>query len=162
MMQLYLIGFMGAGKSAAARELAQRWGVEQVDLDAAIAARAGRSIAEIFASEGEPTFRELETRELQATRAPIVACGGGLPLKRANREWMRLHGRSVWLDAPLATLRRRVESAADRPLWKPDQLRGRYQLRRARYALADDRVDAGAPLEQVVDELDRRFSLFFR
>ena len=118
-MIVYLVGMPGAGKSVVGRELAGRLGVPFVDLDAEIERAVGSSVAEIFAQEGEPTFRAREAAALvDASRndPAVVACGGGVVLEPANRITLRNTGVAVYLDVPLEQLQERVHPAADRPL----------------------------------------------
>lgn len=86
---LALVGYMGSGKTTVGRALAGDLGWELVDLDAAIAGRAGLSIPEIFAASGEPHFRELERRELAhaigGPRERVISCGGGVVIDARNR-----------------------------------------------------------------------------
>jgi shikimate kinase len=116
---VYLVGMPGSGKSTVGPELARRLGVPFVELDAEIERAAGRSVAEIFATEGEGRFRELEADALTqvAGRDPsVVSCGGGVVLEPANRVTLRATGEVVFLAVPLETLHERVRPAAERPL----------------------------------------------
>ena len=100
MKNIYLIGMMGCGKSTCARGLARMLDRRMVDTDVLIVERAGKSINEIFAAEGEASFRELETqvcRELAAQQDLIVATGGGLPLRPENQALLRESGTVVFL-----------------------------------------------------------------
>lgn len=118
-MIVYLVGMPGSGKSTVGRELAGRLGVPFVDLDAEIEQREGRTVAEIFAADGERAFRALEAAELvrAGTQDPsVVACGGGVVLEPANRIALRNTGTCVFLHVPLDALRARVPPASDRPL----------------------------------------------
>jgi shikimate kinase len=116
---VYLVGMPGSGKSTVGGELAGRLGVPFVDLDGEIERRAGRTVPEIFASDGESGFRALEAQELlrASSRDPsVVACGGGVVLEPANRIALRNTGICVFLSVPLDALRARVQPAVDRPL----------------------------------------------
>jgi shikimate kinase len=116
---IYLVGMPGAGKSVVGRELAGRLGVPFIDLDSEIERRTGRTVSEIFGSDGEAAFRALEADALvqAGTQDPsVVACGGGVVLEPANRITLRATGVAVFLDVPLDQLRRRVRPAKDRPL----------------------------------------------
>ena len=118
-MIIYLVGMPGAGKSVVGRELAGRLGVPFIDLDTEIERRTGRTVSEIFAADGEASFRALEADALvkAGTQDPaVVACGGGVVLEPANRITLRATGVAVFLDVPLEQLRRRVRPASDRPL----------------------------------------------
>jgi shikimate kinase len=119
MDNLFLTGFMGTGKTAVGRALADRLGRPFLDLDAEIERTAGLSVAEIFARFGEAGFR---TRERQAIERlsgldrAVVATGGGAVLDARNRKTMRARGRIICLTADGDTILRRVGPAADRPL----------------------------------------------
>lgn len=118
-MIVYLVGMPGSGKSTVGRELAGRLGVPFIDLDDEIQRETGRSVAEIFADEGEPAFRALEATALTkaATEDPaVVACGGGVVLEPANRVTLRATGDTIFLDVPIEILHERVRPAEDRPL----------------------------------------------
>lgn len=137
---LILIGMMGSGKTTVGALLAERLGVRFVDLDEAVVARAGRSIPEIFAVEGEERFRQWETdllREtLSSTDPAVVALGGGTWLGQPNRELAR-NARVVWLDADAKTVWQRVGEDANRPLLQglgPEGLATLLASRRSVYA----------------------------
>lgn len=123
MNNVILVGFMGTGKSTVGRELADRLQREFVDVDHEIAAEAGRSIAEIFADEGEDGFRAREARMLARTlerEQVVIAAGGGAPLRDDNWQRMRDGNTIVALTAEPAELVRRLNGANGRPLLKPD------------------------------------------
>lgn len=117
---LYLLGFMGAGKSYVGRELAAIWDVEFIDLDDLIIKKAGKSIPEIFKEDGEAHFRQLEQICLKGTCSPkakIIALGGGTPCFFDNMDWIKKHGYSVFLDMPVDTLIERLRTeTGGRPL----------------------------------------------
>jgi shikimate kinase len=116
---VYLVGMPGSGKSTVGRELAGRYGVPFVDLDAEIERTADASVTEIFADRGEAAFRALEAAALVAASSQdpsVVACGGGVVLEPANRIVLRNTGIAVFLDVPLEVIRSRVAPGADRPL----------------------------------------------
>jgi shikimate kinase len=111
---IFLIGYRGTGKSAVARELASRVGFSWIDADEAIEQHAGKSIARVFADDGEPAFRQMESSvlaELASERRTIVALGGGAVLRDENRQAIRTAGSVVWLTASVETILERV--AAD-------------------------------------------------
>src|SRR5437762_782279 len=98
---IYLIGPRGSGKTTVARLLAERLGWDWVDADAELEARCGRSIREMFASEGEEGFRRHEAevlRQLSGRASVVIATGGGVVLREDNRELLK-RGKVVWLTA---------------------------------------------------------------
>ena len=165
---LFLVGFMGSGKSRVGEALARRLAREFVDTDALVTEREGRSIDEIFHESGEERFRLAEwdaLRSLEGGPGLVVATGGGLFQGFEPRRWMLRRGPTVWLDVPLDVARARVGKGAGRPLWLPRDplaLRALYERRRAVYALAALRIVAvpGRPeavAERVLDGLGRIF-----
>ena len=122
---LVLVGMMGAGKTTVGRRAAQRLGWRFVDADAAIERRAGCTVREVFARDGEPAFRDLESAvlaDLLAAEEPaVIACGGGAVLREANREAARARAEVVWLRARPETLATRLaRQAGTRPLLDGD------------------------------------------
>jgi shikimate kinase len=115
-----LVGMMGAGKSTVARMLAEALGCPAFDTDEMVERRAGRTVAEMFAAEGEEAFRAAESQaigELGSVAGPLVASvGGGAVLSEANRAALRSLGTVVWLRALPGTLARRVGRGNGRPL----------------------------------------------
>ena len=110
-MVITLIGYRGTGKSKLAGPLAVRLGWDWIDADVELERRAGRSIQEIFATDGEPEFRRLERdllAELLQRDRLVVAAGGGAILNEATRADMRRAGPVVWLQASAATIERRL------------------------------------------------------
>jgi len=111
-MKLFLIGYMGCGKSSLGRRLSKRLSMEFVDMDKAIEAEAGATIPEIFASEGEEAFRRRE-REMIARLGSgegdrIIATGGGAPCREGNMEAINACGCSVYLKLPPSILSQRL------------------------------------------------------
>jgi shikimate kinase len=161
--KVYLVGFMAAGKTTLARALGKRldWRVE--DVDERIEAREGRTIASIFAREGEAYFRAVERAvllDLLPLRHLVVATGGGTFVAPDNRAAINRDGLSVWLDVPLAEVIERLPPDGRRPLAADrDQFERLYATRRLAYLQAHLRVDAsgarvGDLVEQVVAALD--------
>jgi shikimate kinase len=156
--KLYLVGFMGAGKTTVARALARRldWKIE--DIDERIERRERRDIPSIFRQQGEPYFRSVEREELIALlpqRGTVVATGGGTVLDAGNRELMLRDGAVVWLDTPFATILERVPLDGRRPL-AADRLEMErlYNQRLMAYRQAHLRVDAGrGSVEELVDQI---------
>lgn len=165
---LFLVGFMGCGKTTVGRLVAQRLGLRFADTDALVEAAEGRSIERIFQESGEGWFREAEWRALQSVTGDertVVATGGGLFLGLAQRRHMRAAGVTMWLDAPLPVVRERLRAGAARPLWGATDAiaqRGFFEKRRAIYALADVRIEAGsAAADAVAARVVARFLPFF-
>jgi shikimate kinase len=122
---VFLVGFMGAGKSTIGRALASVLGRVFIDLDDRIVAREGRPIATIIGESGEPYFRACEQSILAALERrapPVVACGGGTYSHEPSRRLIDALGVAVWLQVPLEVALARCRAGADRPL-----LRGRAQ-----------------------------------
>jgi shikimate kinase len=118
---IVLIGFMGCGKSTVGRELQQRLGYPLVDMDQAIEEQAGKPITAIFADDGEPAFRDMETallRELNDPSAPrrIISTGGGVVGREENRKLLKDLGYVVWLRAPTSVILERTTKNRSRPL----------------------------------------------
>jgi shikimate kinase len=112
---VFLIGYRGTGKSTVARELAKRLGFEVLDADDEIERRAGKSIAAIFAEDGEAVFRELESdvvADLCKLQRYVIALGGGAVMNEVNRAGVRLAGLVVWLKAPVEILAERLAADA--------------------------------------------------
>jgi shikimate kinase len=157
---IVLIGMMGAGKSSVGRRLAQRLGLSFVDADAEIEAAAGMTIAEIFASYGEPYFRSGEQRviaRLLDGGPQVLATGGGAFMVAETQESIRQGGISVWLKAELPLLLRRVLKRNNRPLLEKDPEGVMRQLMETRYpiyAKADITVEShDLPHDAIVGEI---------
>lgn len=138
-MNLFLIGYRGSGKTTVAAALAQRLGWPWVDADVELERRAGRTIKQIFADDGEQTFRDLETAvlaDLAAGQQHIVACGGGAILRAENREVLAKRGRCVWLQASPAALVKRIEGDTTTAERRPN-LTGQGGLAEIRTLLAE-------------------------
>ena len=160
-LNLYLVGMMGSGKSSVGRPLAEALGYRFLDADTSLEQVAGRSIPEIFTSDGEAEFRALEAavlNQIAAWHSLVVATGGGVVTRPEN--WGHMHqGVVIWLDAPEELLLQRL--AADptpRPLMaSPDpaaRLRQLLAERRPLYAQADLQiVQDGGPPQRVAAQI---------
>jgi shikimate kinase len=156
--KIYLVGFMAAGKTTVARALAARLGWHAEDVDELIEARERRTVADIFARQGEPYFRALEREILQLLlplRHVVVATGGGTFVDPENRSAMNLDGLSVWLDVPFEDVLGRLPADGRRPLAADRvQMERLFATRQLAYAHARLRVDArGAHAEAVVERI---------
>jgi len=161
---LYLVGFMGSGKTTVGRLLAHRLGWSFFDLDHEIEAAENATIAELFDARGEPEFRRIESemlrqhvRSIERGRPAVLALGGGAFVDAANRDLILQNGIAIWLDCPFDRVQRRVGDASARPLARdPLRFAALFESRREVYALADVRIpiesdDAGHVLEAVLD-----------
>ena len=148
-MLLTLIGYRATGKTTLARLVAERLGWPWADSDDEIERRAGKSIARIFAEDGEPAFRDLEAHaiaDLCRRDRLVLATGGGAPLRSESRRAMREAGKVVWLRAePLAILARLADDnrSADRrpPLSEEGPLRETVQMLAARTPIYEELAD---------------------
>jgi len=144
--KIYLVGFMAAGKTTVARILAELLGWRAEDIDELIEARERRTVAEIFARNGEPYFRSIERdilRLLLPLRHCVVATGGGTFMDPDNRAAINVDGVSVWLDVPLEELVARMPADGRRPLAADRaQMERLFAARQVAYANAQLRVDA--------------------
>lgn len=155
--KLYLVGFMGAGKTTVASALGRRLGWRTEDVDARIEARERRSVSAIFLRDGEGYFRQAERevlRDLLSERNVVLATGGGTFVDPDNRALMLHDGAVAWLDLPLSRVIERIPPNGRRPLAAdPLQMEQLYLRRQAAYQDAHVRVDATAPVDEVVERL---------
>ncbi|MFG6327921.1 MAG: shikimate kinase [Lachnospiraceae bacterium] len=116
---IFLIGFMGVGKSSTSRLLSRMLDVKEVDTDALIVEKEGCKISEIFANKGEEYFRNLETgtlHDIMEIEPCIVSCGGGMAMRQTNVEKMQEMGKIVFLSASPETIYSHVKDSTSRPL----------------------------------------------
>ena len=121
--RIFLIGYRGSGKTTVARLLAPQLQFDWVDSDQEVERRVGKSIAAIFAEQGEAAFRELETEvlvELCQRERTVVALGGGCIIRTQNRELIATAGPAVWLTAPVHVLGDRLQEDTLTPSMRPD------------------------------------------
>jgi shikimate kinase len=158
---IYLVGFMGSGKSTVGELLATRLNRPFHDLDDLIEKEQQMSIAEIFALRGEAYFRKVESRllvQISQLPASVIALGGGTYSSELNRAVIAENGMSVWLRVSFALAKQRCRGISSRPLAKdPARFKALFQLRQEHYALAQlvVNVEGQAP-EQVADEIADR------
>ena len=162
---IFLIGFMGAGKSTISDYLKNVLAMDVVEMDQCIVERQGMSISDIFETYGEEYFRELETNlliEMQSRSNVVVSCGGGVPMRERNVAEMKKNGRVVLLTAKPETILERVKDNHDRPLLENNKnvsfIADLLEKRRAKYEAAADIVvetDGKSELE-ICEELIHR------
>ena len=170
-----LIGFMGTGKTAVGRALAEKLGMGFVELDLLIEQKAGKSIPDIFRQDGETAFRELEievTRGISKSENLVIACGGGVVLNKINIDRLRGSSRIVYLTAPPKVILKRVAGEkGQRPLLEVDNpsltIREMLDFRKPFYERAADikidtsKLDIDSVAEQIISRLkdDESFDL---
>ena len=141
---------MGSGKTTVGRRVAARLGRRLRDSDAEVEARTGRTVREIFESDGEPAFRAEEARALAEALAEsepvVVTAAGGVVLDPTNRERLKAAGTVVWLDGPPEALARRVTTGGHRPLLGDDPLAALQRLDRERRPLYAEVADHVVPV----------------
>lgn len=144
---IYLVGFMGCGKTSVGRLTAEKIGRPFFDMDAEIVKRLDKPIADVFTQDGEEAFRDAETDiliSLARKERIVAATGGGTPSRARNREIMKKSGRMVYLQTSLSDCRRRIQAEEDlvRPLWTDDARIGRlYEEREPFYEESDVILD---------------------
>lgn len=162
---LYLVGFMGTGKSTVGRALASRLGFQFIDSDHTIESQQGRSIADIFAAEGEPYFRQLERAFIESGHAPegcVVSCGGGLVTQAGMIDLLKSRGLVACLFASPDVILKRTATNKNRPLLNVEDPEARiasllaerepFYLQAGAGILTDHR-----PLHEVTTQLERYY-----
>lgn len=168
---IFLIGFMGCGKSTNARYLAKMTGVDQMEMDQKIVKDQGMAITEIFEKFGEPYFRDLETeliRSLKGADPMIVSCGGGAVLREENVALMKECGKIILLTATPEAIYDRVKHSTDRPVlngnMNVEYIAELMEKRRPKYEAAADIVISTdmKNVREICEEILERMSRFRR
>ncbi|RSD27421.1 shikimate kinase [Mesobacillus subterraneus] len=143
MEAIYLIGFMGSGKSTVSQELGKRLSVPVYDTDEEVVKTRGKAINEIFAMDGEEAFRIIESEVLQSMpdKDAVVATGGGIIMADANRKCLRDKGTVVFLYAGLDEILQRLEGDDTRPLLRQEKRKAAESLYNSRLLLYRDISD---------------------
>jgi shikimate kinase len=160
---IYLIGFMGSGKSTVGRMLADQIGWRFADVDDDVEAAAKIPITELFTQQGEEEFRRLESeairqrvRRIQSGHPMVLALGGGAFTQQANINLLENNGVTIWLDADFPVVKKRVSMASHRPLARnAERFAELFQERRENYAKAEYRIlipedDSRAALQEIL------------
>lgn len=159
---IFLIGFMGAGKSTIARALQRELGFPLIEMDERIVKEQGMSINDIFAQYGEDHFRDIESQlivDIGKEEPSIVSCGGGVVVRPQNTQNMKAIGRIVFLKATPETIYERVKNSTDRPIlnghMNVEYIAELMEKRRALYeAAADITIQTdGKTREQICEEI---------
>lgn len=165
MKHLFLIGFMGAGKTFVSQALGKALGWKVVEMDQHISAQEGMSVSDIFAQKGEPYFRACETALLESfaqSEPCVVSCGGGVPMREENVAAMKRSGTVVLLTARPEVILERVKDDHSRPLLEGHKdipyITSLMEQRRPKYEAAADLVvdTSDISVEEVCQEILRQ------
>lgn len=170
-MKVFLIGYMGSGKSTVGKKLAAKLNLQFIDLDAYIEQREGKTIPQIFAEQGEPAFREIEHEslaEVAATNDAVISTGGGAPCFYNNMDIINKNGISIYLKMNVnALVQRLLRAKEERPLIvnKSEQELAEYiteslRERQTYYSLAKLVVNAKSLDSNGIEELARAVQMF--
>jgi shikimate kinase len=165
-VNLYLVGFAGTGKSTVGRQVSRALGMEFIDSDHAIEEAKGRPVSEIFATEGEPAFRQLEREFIERghpARGSVVACGGGLVVPEGMLELLHARGVVICLHASLETIMARTSHTHHRPLFQGEEreqrVRELYARREAVYQRTGTMILTDRrPLRDIVMHVERVYA----
>jgi len=166
-MNIYLVGFMGTGKTSVGRELAKKKKWQFIDLDELIELREGRTIADVFAKDGEPYFRRREKQTLKEVAKEekfVVACGGGIVVNQDNIKIMKETGQIICLGARPAVILKRTITSTHRPLLNVNNPKENIELllklRSPYYALAHKTIDTSKlSVKEVVAKISKIFAV---
>ena len=159
---IFLIGFMGVGKSTIAYRLKEKLNMDYAEMDQMIVEEQGMPISDIFAKHGEEYFRDIVSNtliSLQEKENMVVSCGGGVVLRPENAMHMRKSGTVIWLTATPETVYERVKDSTHRPVlngnMNVEYIKGLMEQRQARYEAAADIEIAtdGKNITEICDEI---------
>lgn len=164
---IFIIGFMGVGKSTVAKELGSRYRAKEADTDKMIVEKEGKAITDIFADSGEEYFRNVETGildDLKNMQPGVVSCGGGMVMREINVKKMKEQGKILLLTARPETIYERVKDSTDRPIlngnMNVEYIEELMEARRPKYEAAADIVVAtdGKMPGQIAEEIVAAFN----
>jgi len=164
-LKIYLVGFMGSGKTTLGRLLANKLNVPFLDTDEEITKREGLSIREIFSLKGEGYFRRLERKVLEDLTKKfasfVMATGGGLGADSDAMDFMKANGVVIWLDVDFGEFKKRTFKDANRPLLQlsDEKLFELFQKRKNIYKKAHLRIDNTAPPEVAIEKILRQLNI---
>lgn len=159
---IFLVGFMGSGKSTVATKLSERMALPLLEMDDEIEKLEAKSIKEIFANEGEEFFRQKETELLQSIKVDaVVSTGGGVVEREQNREALSI-GKVIYLQASFETIIQRLSNDKTRPLWagNEQEKKQKFERRQELYEGVADvviEVDEKTP-EEITEEIMHRLN----
>lgn len=154
MSKVYLIGFMGTGKSAVGHRLRGRYAVDE--LDERFEQEQGQTITAFFTDHGEAGFRTHESELLKSSNAEVIVTGGGIVEREENRLYMQESGTVVWIDTPFDLIWERIASDPNRPLvTEQEQVRRLFERRYSLYAgVATVRLEGTASIEELTRAIE--------
>ena len=170
MENIFLIGFMGSGKTRVGKRLAQEYGLPFIDVDRVVTKKMNLTISEIFQRFGEPYYRALETlviKELTNDKErKVISLGSGLPIQEQNQKYLKDLGTIIYLKGSLETLKKRLEAGSSNPLLegddREDKIKKLLKQRDPVYAkYADIEVITGVkPFEALIEEIKEKLEAF--
>ncbi|MDM5189949.1 shikimate kinase [Bacillus sp. DX4.1] len=164
MQAIYITGFMGAGKTTIGKALSDKLGIPVVDTDQRIEEKHGKLIRDIFAEEGEISFRQYESAMLQAlpTSDIIITTGGGIVESTNNRQWMSENGIVVYLYCDPYVIAERLSEDTTRPLFQKENIEAfaqKFEKRRSHYEEATVHIDTtNKKVEEIIEEIQRKIN----
>ncbi|CAH2466322.1 MULTISPECIES: shikimate kinase [Bacillus] len=164
MKSIYIIGYMGAGKTTIGKALSKELHMEVVDTDQKIEEQKEKAIWHIFAEEGEMVFREYESEMLRSlpVQNVIITTGGGIIEREENRKWMKENGTVVYLYCDPHVIAERLREDTTRPLFQKKDIAAfvtKFESRRAYYEEADIHIDTtNKSVKQIMNELKQKIN----